>query len=169
MEGVDLQTSSRNTASSRETTPASPHRWACTLGLILVFAACSGETPAGETWDQDDEPGGGVRTESENCGDGDLDPGEVCDGSALAGTTCRDFGYPEGTLACNDDCAGFLVEGCRGMPDWRKVDSKGCDVCDVDEINVEGECVSPDCGGESAPPVIDESFEIPTVEIEGPP
>lgn len=38
------------------------------------------------------------------CGDGDINPGEQCDGSALGGQTCVGLGYTAGTLSCNGSC-----------------------------------------------------------------
>jgi cysteine-rich repeat protein len=50
-----------------------------------------------------------------SCGDGRIDPGEVCDGAALGGE-CGDGGDPAesggGTLRCNPDCRSFDRTGC---------------------------------------------------------
>jgi len=45
------------------------------------------------------------------CGNGVLDSGESCDGSNLNGKVLADFGYTSGTLSCNSNCDGFLVDG----------------------------------------------------------
>jgi Protein of unknown function (DUF1566) len=45
------------------------------------------------------------------CGDGQLDPAEQCDGNDLAGFSCRILGYAGGTLACASGC-GFDLSGC---------------------------------------------------------
>ena len=49
------------------------------------------------------------------CGDDTVQagPGETCDGADLDGRTCRDFGFHEGTLACETDCRGFVTTGCE--------------------------------------------------------
>ncbi|MDY0001648.1 MAG: hypothetical protein RBU30_10165, partial [Polyangia bacterium] len=47
------------------------------------------------------------------CGNGDLDPGEDCDGSSLEGETCQSLGYAGGTLGCRNDCR-FDLTGCEG-------------------------------------------------------
>ncbi|GEM_PF-3156708 len=38
------------------------------------------------------------------CGDGELAPGEECDGADLDNLSCAAFGYDGGKLACNDKC-----------------------------------------------------------------
>lgn len=51
-------------------------------------------------------------TSSGNCGNGQIDSGEECDGSNLNNQTCSDVGsYTGGTLSCNDDCS-FNVSQC---------------------------------------------------------
>ena len=51
-----------------------------------------------------------------NCGDGILDPSEVCDGLALDSETCVTLGYDSGTLACASDCLSFVTTACVGVP-----------------------------------------------------
>ncbi len=46
------------------------------------------------------------------CGNGMIDPGEVCDGSELDGVGCVDRGYLGGTLACAPDCLGLDEAAC---------------------------------------------------------
>ncbi|MCC6751325.1 MAG: hypothetical protein IT371_26970 [Deltaproteobacteria bacterium] len=46
------------------------------------------------------------------CGNGALDAGEVCDGSALGGRTCAIEGFTAGTLACTTSCT-LDRTGCR--------------------------------------------------------
>lgn len=50
-------------------------------------------------------------TASSVCGNGILETGEQCDGSALAGQTCASRGYASGTLTCNSNCT-FNTSGC---------------------------------------------------------
>jgi len=70
---------------------------------------------------------------SASCGNGVIECGEVCDGGALGGQTCGDFGCTGGgTLACNLTCDGFDTSSCFG-----------CAACDNDGICELGE----DCGG----------------------
>ncbi len=46
------------------------------------------------------------------CGDGVIDPPEVCDGNNLGGETCASQGFTGGTLACSGDCLSFDTAGC---------------------------------------------------------
>ncbi|MCP4845724.1 MAG: hypothetical protein GY901_11605, partial [Actinomycetia bacterium] len=46
------------------------------------------------------------------CGDGVIDPPEVCDGNNLGGETCVSQGFSGGTLACSGDCLSFDTSGC---------------------------------------------------------
>ena len=46
-----------------------------------------------------------------NCGNGVIDTGEQCDGSALGGETCVSRGFTSGTLSCTGLCA-FDTTGC---------------------------------------------------------
>ncbi len=51
------------------------------------------------------------------CGNGVVDPGEVCDGADLGGETCASQGCTGGgTLACLSDCSGFDTTGCFDCP-----------------------------------------------------
>ena len=50
-------------------------------------------------------------SETATCGNGTIDSGEQCDGSALAGATCVSRGYTGGSLSCNSNCT-FDVGNC---------------------------------------------------------
>lgn len=50
--------------------------------------------------------------EPEKCGNGAKDPGESCDGSDLASTTCAMLGFDGGALGCRGDCTGFDTGAC---------------------------------------------------------
>lgn len=50
---------------------------------------------------------------SENCGNGQVDAGEQCDGSSLGGQTCQSRGFSSGTLLCNNLCQ-FDTSLCAG-------------------------------------------------------
>ncbi len=67
------------------------------------------------------EPGG-------ECGDGELDPGESCDGSALRRTECSsvDARFETGTLGCTDDCT-YDTSGCGGCGDGSLDAGEDCD------------------------------------------
>ena len=47
------------------------------------------------------------------CGNGQIDPGELCDGSQLNNATCSLLGYSGGNLACSSGCQ-FDVSSCTG-------------------------------------------------------
>ncbi len=53
--------------------------------------------------------GGGSGT----CGNGTVEAGESCDGSAMQSATCSALGFTGGTLACSSSCQ-FAVAGCTG-------------------------------------------------------
>jgi hypothetical protein len=47
-----------------------------------------------------------------NCGNGEIDGAEVCDGSALGSENCETQGFGPGTLSCNETCDGFNTTQC---------------------------------------------------------
>jgi hypothetical protein len=50
------------------------------------------------------------------CGNGEINDGEVCDGTNLTGYTCADqTGFASGTLACSDDCLSFDTNACVAL------------------------------------------------------
>ncbi|MBW2701447.1 MAG: hypothetical protein JRF33_11575 [Deltaproteobacteria bacterium] len=57
---------------------------------------------------------GGCSSSESLCGNGQVDPGEQCDGSQLGGHSCLSLGLGEGVLACNGNCQ--LDRGvCEGL------------------------------------------------------
>lgn len=77
---------------------------------------------------------------ADNCGNGVIDPGEVCDGSNVDGYTCGDFGWEGGTLGCQGDCSDFSEANCSNA-------TCGDGIVDppeqCDGVNLDGEtCVS---------------------------
>ncbi len=71
------------------------------VGLLVpaMFSACSGDDAAG--------------TQPSLCGNGVVDDGEECDGTALGDATgCEGLGYYGGTLGCRSDCT-YDTEECR--------------------------------------------------------
>jgi hypothetical protein len=77
---------------------------------------------------------------SVDCGDGIIDSGEQCDGSALAGQTCEGLGFVGGGLACGADC-WHDVSGCeipQGCGDGVLDPGEACD-----GVNLGGQ----DCAG----------------------
>lgn len=50
-----------------------------------------------------------------DCGNGQIDPGEACDGAALAGQSCVGLGWDHGALDCAIDCQ-FELGDCSNDP-----------------------------------------------------
>ncbi len=48
----------------------------------------------------------------DDCGNGAIDAGEVCDGGNLNGQTCASQGFDGGSLFCNANCDGFVTSSC---------------------------------------------------------
>lgn len=84
-------------------------------------ASTSSTTAGATTTDADTTTGGTtqVATESSDgglpfCGDGEVDPGESCDGTNLNGTeTCQELGLGVGVLTCDERCQYDTSECCE--------------------------------------------------------
>lgn len=82
---------------------------------------------------------------ADNCGNGVIDSGEACDGNALDGYTCVDFGWNGGTLECYSDCSGFDESNCSNAECGNGIVEDG-EECDGN--NLDGEtCASQGFGG----------------------
>jgi len=83
---------------------------------------------------------------AQDCGDGNIDPGEACDGSDLGGFSCTGLGFPGGSLSCDASC-NFDTGGCNPA-------SCGDGICGLDRFGNEEttESCDVDC---PAPPVAD--------------
>jgi hypothetical protein len=57
-------------------------------------------------------PDGTTMRIDDACGDGLVEPFEVCDGANLDGQTCADEGFFGGVLGCQLDCGGYDTSGC---------------------------------------------------------
>jgi hypothetical protein len=100
------------------------HECVCAFGYELCNGAC--------IWEGDPC--------ADDCGNGVIDVGEACDGNALDGYTCTDFGYNGGTLECYSDCSGFDESNCSNAECGNGVVEDG-EECDG--VNLDGEsCVS---------------------------
>lgn len=51
--------------------------------------------------------------EVDECGDGEIDEGEVCDSANLNGESCLTRGFDGGILSCNDFCDSFVTSSCE--------------------------------------------------------
>lgn len=86
---------------------------------------CDGADLAGEDCVSQGFPGGGTLLCDANCGgfddsqcldvacgNGVVEPGEVCDGADVGGATCGDLGFTDGSITCADDCQSTSATGC---------------------------------------------------------
>ncbi|MCY1010889.1 hypothetical protein OV079_36055 [Nannocystis pusilla] len=65
------------------------------------------------------------------CGDGILDPGELCDGDQIGGESCESQGFDGGELGCLDSCE-FDTQNCSACGDGKVDAGEGCDDGNVD-------------------------------------
>ena len=72
-------------------------------GVAGLVAACGGKPIT--TTNNNNTNGG-------DCGNGLLDPGELCDATNLDGEDCVSQGFAGGTLGCLVDCSDFDTSGC---------------------------------------------------------
>lgn len=63
------------------------------------------------------------------CGNGAIDPTEVCDDALLGNATCESLGFGPGTLACGGNCEAYDTSACGAAP-----------ICGDDIINGLEEC-----------------------------
>ncbi len=81
-----------------------------TVDQLIVLGSDAGVSycrlPDGTgAWQGCDQTFGGANAAaSATCDNGELEPGEVCDGDALGGQSCADLGFDGGTLACTAMC-----------------------------------------------------------------
>lgn len=97
------------------------------LGLTAVLFACGGPTgplDSGTRMDSgiEGQRDGGSDASVSGCGDGVIDEGEACDGTA---TACSELGasWTGGQAACRADCSGWDVGACMrpSAPRWEAV------------------------------------------------
>ncbi len=101
-----------------------------------------------------------------DCGNGMLEPAEICDGDDLDGETCETQGFDSGTLACAANCQDFQIAQCVASgPCCTSNPTVGCEagvcmesICAFDpfccEVQWDGACASsaqsvPACQGVS--------------------
>jgi len=109
--------------------------------------------------------GGSGGTVNVNCGDGEIDLGEQCDGSDLGGSTCQSLRLGGGTLACAADCTfddtdcemqtacgdGNIGAG-ETCDDGNTASGDGCD----DECQTEGSA----CVAHATPGIADQAISL---------
>ena len=67
------------------------------------------------------------------CGNGLLEPAEVCDDPDLAGETCVSLGFDGGVLECGSACDGFNTLGCFLVGCGNGI-QEGTEVCDGEDL-----------------------------------
>jgi cysteine-rich repeat protein len=73
----------------------------------------------------------GVSTSScWTCGDGVMNPDELCDATDLGGSTCQDNGFDSGVLGCATDCT-FDTSGCYTCGNGLIEDAEDCEGLDL--------------------------------------
>lgn len=82
-------------------------RPACTVLVLVLSTGCQEST--GISLD-----GGPDESRWAECGNGRIDPGELCDTMDLGGETCMDHGFLGGTLRCSVHCNRFDLRYCVG-------------------------------------------------------
>jgi len=73
------------------------------------------------------------------CGNNKRETGELCDGTDLAGFTCKDFSdYTAGTLSCSEGCNSFNIDNCdrgSGYCGDNKINNYNNEQCDGNGAN----------------------------------
>lgn len=85
------------------------------------------------------------------CGNGQVDPGEDCDGTDFGGLSCNSFGYDMGDLTCNNLCQA-IPDSCENGESIQAPTSYGdcgysTEDCDDDPslCNADGDCIGGPC------------------------
>ena len=86
------------------------------LSALVALLSCKPEGPA-------------------TCGSGSIESGEVCDGEALAGKACGDFGAAGGTLGCKSDCSGYDTTACDRPASCGNGALDPLEACDGEALN----------------------------------
>ncbi len=122
----------------------------CGNNIAETGEACDGTDLRGETCESLGFDGGtlacmadcsdfytGDCTSVPVCGNNVIDPGEVCDGTDLAGQTCEGLGYDGGELACRPDCSGFDTSRCTSSAECGNNIKEIGEVCDGTDLDGE--------------------------------
>jgi hypothetical protein len=64
-----------------------------------------------------------------SCGDGNVNPGEQCDGANLGGNSCQSLNYQSGNLTCTGNCT-YNTNGCIPYPVCGNGVREGMEACD---------------------------------------
>jgi hypothetical protein len=69
------------------------------------------------------------------CGDGEVEGDEVCDGTDLAGESCASLDpahFAAGELRCAADCGAFDASACDAGDCCQGGSNQGCEVADIE-------------------------------------
>lgn len=88
------------------------------LGVFGGPAACS------------EEPRRSHSSSDPECGDGDREDDEVCDGGDLDGATCESLGFGAGPLKCAPNCGEFDRSACGAPQTCGNGGKDGVELCD---------------------------------------
>lgn len=92
----------------------------------------------------------GCEAKPSDCGNGNIDAGEVCDGSDLGGKDCTDYVagsvYDGGVLSCNAGCT-FNVGDCSVCGDGSLGSGEDCDCGPTYTSGISDSCTSLQLGG----------------------
>lgn len=80
------------------------------------------------------------------CGDGSVEPGESCDGSDLAGASCKTLGFPGGRLRCTSECTFDTSDCFQEEICDNGIDDDGDGAIDCEDPDCQGSPVCPRCG-----------------------
>jgi hypothetical protein len=99
-----------------------------TAGLALVLAACGGNSTVADNPDS-----GANNNNSAECGNGIIETGEDCDGTALGGQDCADLNLGTGDLSCTGGCT-FDTSGCSEQPECGNGEVEYGETCDGTDL-----------------------------------
>lgn len=98
------------------------------IGYVCLLAlwplAC------GDSRDRDSSP-----RPTSTCGNGQIDPGEACDGNQLNGATCETLGLGAGGLSCRRDCKTFDRSLCGAAPTCGNGVVDAAEVCEGADLS----------------------------------
>jgi hypothetical protein len=108
------------------------------VGASLTQVRCAPTTDGGAP---DGGPVVDASADAGSCGNGELDPGELCDGLEVGLDSCEARGFRRGTLRCAPDCAAIDENGCSNVrinevegnpnPDWIELYNPGPSAADL--------------------------------------
>lgn len=86
--------------------------------------------PTGPTTGVGDGTTSGDPPVEPECGNSIVEEGEECDGTALSGASCADFGFDAGDVVCGSDCT-VLTDACFTCGDGQIDMTETCDGADL--------------------------------------